>query len=72
MPPLGPVSRRKLIETLRRLGFTGPYSGGRHLFMVRGETVLAIPNPHARDIGIGLLGVILKQAGISRSDWERA
>jgi predicted RNA binding protein YcfA (HicA-like mRNA interferase family) len=40
--------------------------------MVRGEVVVTIPNPHRRDIGVGLLAVILKQAGVTRSDWERA
>ncbi len=39
--------------------------------MVKGDLVLTIPNPHGRDIGIGLLARILKQAGISRAEWER-
>jgi predicted RNA binding protein YcfA (HicA-like mRNA interferase family) len=72
MPPWGPVSRRKLITSLRRLGFTGPYSGGRHQFMARGDLVLTIPNPHAGEIGVGLLALILRQAGISRPAWEDA
>jgi hypothetical protein len=42
MPPWGPVSRRKLITSLRRLDFTGPYSGGRHQFMARGDLVLTM------------------------------
>ncbi|MFI5401537.1 MAG: hypothetical protein ACHQ1G_01165 [Planctomycetota bacterium] len=40
--------------------------------MVRGDLVLTIPNPHAGDIGVGLLSRILKQARVSREDWERA
>ena len=36
----GPISRRDLIGGLRSLGFTGPYSGGKHQFMVRGEMAL--------------------------------
>ncbi|OYV98997.1 MAG: hypothetical protein B7X11_05665 [Acidobacteria bacterium 37-65-4] len=72
MPPWAPTRRRDLIATLRRLGFTGPVSGGKHQFMTRGDVVLTIPNPHRQDIGIGLLSVILRQAGISRKDWERA
>lgn len=70
MPPWGPVSRRKLITSLRRLGYTGPVSGGRHEFMIRAERVLTIPNPHGRDIGTGLLAAILKQAAVSRREWE--
>lgn len=71
MPSFGPISRRRLVAGLRRLGFTGPFSGGRHEFMVRGRSVLTIPNPHTGDIGVGLLAVILKQAGVSRAEWER-
>ena len=72
MPPWGPVTRRKLIASLRRLGFTGPNSGGRHQFMVHGDAVLTTPNPHSGDIGVGLLAVILRQAGITRKVWEDA
>jgi len=71
MPAWGPVNRRRLIATLRSLNFTGPYSGGRHQFMVRRDRVVSIPNPHTRDIGTGLLAVILRQAGVSRSEWEQ-
>lgn len=53
-----------------RLAFTGPFSGGKHQFMVRGDIVLAIPNPHGRDIGVGLLARVLKQAGVTRAQWE--
>ena len=70
MPPWRPVSRRRLVTTLKRLGFTGPSSGGRHEFMLRGDTVVTIPNPHRGDIGVGLLAIILKHAGVPRSEWE--
>jgi len=70
MPPWGPISRRRLVKSLRDLGFEGPFSGGRHEFMTREDVVLTIPNPHAGDIGIGLLTRVLRQAGISRSEWE--
>jgi predicted RNA binding protein YcfA (HicA-like mRNA interferase family) len=72
MPAWRPVSRRELVSQLRRLGFAGPYSGGKHQFMVRGDCVLTIPNPHRGEIGVNLLSVILKQAGVSRKDWEKA
>ncbi|MEI6246823.1 MAG: type II toxin-antitoxin system HicA family toxin [Acidobacteriota bacterium] len=71
MPPWAPTKRRDLIAGLKRLGFAGPISGGKHQFMTRGDVVLTIPNPHRSDIGVGLLGVVLRQAGISRKDWER-
>jgi predicted RNA binding protein YcfA (HicA-like mRNA interferase family) len=71
MPPFGPISRRDLVRCFKRLGFDGPYSGGKHEFMVRGDRTVRIPNPHRGDIGKELLARILKQAGISRAEWEQ-
>ena len=70
MPPFGPVSRRERIAALRALGFSGPYRGGRHEFMQRGEVTVALPNPHGVDIGAGLLRRILRQAGVRKQEWE--
>ncbi len=70
MPYVGPIKQRDLVHYLRRLGFEGPYSGGKHQFMVKEQLVLRIPNPHRADIGESLLLRILKQAGVSRADWE--
>ena len=71
MPRVGPVSRKELIATLRRLGFRGPFSGSRHQFMVRADRKVFIPNPHSGDIGRQLLTRVLKQAGIGRDEWQR-
>ncbi len=71
MPQFGPVKRRELILCLRRLGFTGPFAGGKQEFMQRGGLSLTIPNPHGRDLGPKLLAKLLRQAGVERSDWER-
>ena len=38
--------------------------------MQRGDVVVRIPNPHGSDIDRGLLTRILRQAGISREEWE--
>jgi predicted RNA binding protein YcfA (HicA-like mRNA interferase family) len=71
MPHFGAIKRRELIACLRRLGFAGPYAGGKHEFMQRGNISLTIPNPHRSDIGPKLLGQLLRQAGIERSEWEQ-
>ncbi|GIV15769.1 MAG: hypothetical protein KatS3mg022_1204 [Armatimonadota bacterium] len=71
MPPVGPVKRQDLIRYLRQLGFEGPYVGGKHQYMVRGEVRLVLPNPHRGDVGTDLLIRILKQAGINREEWEK-
>jgi len=69
MPRLTPVSWRELIDGFRQLGFDGPYAGGRHPQMRRGETTVIVPNPHDGDIGPDLLRRILRQAGVSRDEW---
>jgi predicted RNA binding protein YcfA (HicA-like mRNA interferase family) len=70
MPAFGPIKRSDLIRALKRLGFDGPFAGGRHEFMVKDSLKLRIPNPHQGDISKGLLAEILRQAEISREDWE--
>jgi len=71
MPHIGAIKRKDLIYYLRQIGFEGPYSGGKHQFMIRESTTLRIPNPHQGDIGEDLLVRILKQAGIGRKEWEK-
>ena len=69
MPKLGPVSNNELIRRLKILGFEGPYSGGKHLYMLKGNLRLTIPNPHKQKVGVDLLTRILRQAGIKREEW---
>jgi len=64
------ISIRKLVQKFRQLGFCGPYSGGRHFFMERGDIRVRIPNPHGSDISVSLLHEILRQAGVSKTEWE--
>ncbi|HEY7492323.1 MAG TPA: type II toxin-antitoxin system HicA family toxin [Candidatus Tectomicrobia bacterium] len=52
-------------------GFEGPYSSGRHQFMAKGDLTIWIPSPHRADIGRELLVRILRQAHISRDEWEK-
>ncbi len=67
---LNSITVKELVRRLRLLGFQCPYSGGRHLFMIRGTFKLRIPNPHKGEISKGLLAEILRQGGISRDDWN--
>ena len=69
MPKLSPVSRRKLIQRLHELGFEGPFAGGKHPQMKRGNLTLIIPNEHEGEIGPGFLIRLLRQAGVSREEW---
>ncbi|MBI5695083.1 MAG: type II toxin-antitoxin system HicA family toxin [Nitrospirae bacterium] len=72
MVRLLPVNHRTLVKGLLMLGFDGPFSGGKHLYMERGDLTLTIPNPHSGDIGPELLSRILRQAGVSKEEWEKA
>lgn len=69
MPKLSPISRRRLIQKLRKLGFQGPYSGRRHQYMVKNSQIIFIPNPHKKDIGVPILKQIIKQLKVKREDF---
>ena len=63
------VKRTDLIARLKQLGFAGPFSGGKHQFLVRESVRLTLPNPHASEIGPALLARILQQARLTRDEW---
>ena len=71
MPPFGPIKRKDLIKACKQAGFEGPFAGGKHEFMIRGELRLILPNPHQGEISRDLLTRILRQAKISREMWEK-
>ena len=71
MARISSISRRDLIKNLRQLGFTGPRPGARHQIMRRDKNWVILPNPHGEDIGPGLLARILRQADVTREEWER-
>ena len=70
MPRCGAIRRRDLIRYLQQLSFEGPYSGGKHQFMVKDTITVRVPNPHQGDIGQEFLARILLQAKITREQWE--
>ena len=72
MARISPVAHGELIRRLRKLGFKGPVAGGKHLYKMRGQHRLTIPNRHRREIGAALLVRILKQAGVEPRDWTEA
>ena len=71
MPTIKPIKQKELIRFLRKLDFIGPYSGGKHQFMVKGDLRIRIPNPHQKDIGKNMLKLILREAAISKETWEK-
>ena len=69
MAKLSPISWPRLVRKLKRFGFEGPYRGGEHPYMVKGDLVLTIPNPHKKEISVDLLIRILRQANIEKEAW---
>jgi predicted RNA binding protein YcfA (HicA-like mRNA interferase family) len=64
------LSWRKLVKKLKRVGFVGPISGGRHLLMQKGDFKVSIPNPHRGDLSKGLVAEILREIDIDQKEWE--
>ena len=65
------ISWRKLVQNFRKLGFEGPYKGGKHLFMKKSSLKIHIPSKHKGDISAGLVNEILRQAEIDKKDWDK-
>lgn len=70
-----PCKRADFIGKLRRLGFDGPFSGGRHQFMVYSQRRLAIPNNP--EYSIPQLRMMLREVetilarAIDADEWQR-
>lgn len=69
MPKLNPLSFHEFIKKLKKFGFKGPYSGGKHLYMIKDSLRLTLPNPHRKSVSVDLLIKILNHAGITREKW---
>ncbi|NCO41612.1 MAG: type II toxin-antitoxin system HicA family toxin [Armatimonadetes bacterium] len=69
MPRLTPLSRREVIRKLRAAGWTGPEPGGRHRTMHKGSRSVLVPNPHGRDVSIGLMRKIIRDSGLTVEEW---
>ncbi len=66
MPVIGPVKRKELIRYLRKLGFEGPFSGGKHQFMLKDKLRLTLPNPHQQEISQALLQRFLSRPRLQK------
>ena len=61
-----------VIQRLRQFGFEGPFGGGRHVIMRHPISKVKIPIPiHGnRDLPVGTIKAILREAGISPEKWQ--
>ena len=70
MSKLRPLKTHELISKLRKLGFEGPFPGGRHSRMVNLKTGQIIPIPiHTKEVSVGLIREIIRQVNVSREEW---
>lgn len=75
MSLLSPCKRREFIRRLQELGFSGPFSGTRHQFMVYGQRRLAIPSN--AEYSVPQLRVLLQESSevigrpITADEWNR-
>ncbi|MGH8313504.1 MAG: type II toxin-antitoxin system HicA family toxin [Gammaproteobacteria bacterium] len=70
MPSLPHVSGAEVVRVLEQLGFVVARQRGSHIVLRRGTRGCVVPNH--REIKIGTLSGILKQAGLTADEFIRA
>lgn len=71
MPRLPSITARKLVRILKQLGFLLDHSTGSHFVFYNPQTKKRAVVPcHFRDLPKGTLTSILKEAGVSRKEFE--
>ena len=70
MPKLPVVSGAEAVRALERLGFAVARQRGSHIVLRKGATGCVVPNH--REIKVGTLRGILKQAGVSTDEFITA
>ena len=69
MPKLPHVSGAQAVKAPERLGFTVARQSGSHIILRKGSTGCVVPNH--KEIKVGTLAGILRQAGISTDEFLR-
>jgi len=64
------VNRRELIRKLKGAGFSGPFSGTKHQYMLKDKLKIFIPNPHGKDIGLKIIKRIIVDINISEKEFK--
>jgi len=70
VPKLPHVSGAEAVRALERLGFVVLRQRGSHVILRRGSAGCVVPNH--REIKIGTLGGVLKQAGVTAEEFLAA
>ena len=70
MPLFKPIKRQELIRNLKKLCFSELKAGGNHQYIVKEQLELLITQSHQGHISKNLLAPILRQANITKDEWE--
>jgi len=70
MPKLPHVSGSEIVQAMERLGFVALRQKGSHIIMRRGSAGCVVPNH--KEVKVGTLSGVLKQAGISAEEFLEA
>lgn len=70
MPSLPHVSGAEVVRALERLGFSVARQRGSHIVLRRGSSGCVVPNH--RELKVGTLSGVLKQAGLTKEEFINA
>ena len=72
MPKLSPIRAKELIRILTKLGFVQVHQKGSHVRMKHSDgRSTTVPFHSGENVGVGLLRKILRDANISRGEFEK-
>lgn len=66
---LKPLKYREFIAKLIKLGYRGPFPGGKHPYFLLGKRSVKVPNPHGKDVTVYILKNIIKKSGITEDEF---
>ncbi len=72
MSKLRSIPAREAIRKLRALGYDGPFGGGKHPVMRHPDTgqKISVPMHGGKDLPLGTLRAILREADVDIETWE--
>ena len=71
MPKLKIVPAKKLIRFLEKQGFLTDRQSGSHVTMIKDSISITIPFHQGKDLGRGIIGAILDDAGIDLETYPK-
>jgi len=71
MSKLNPLSARKVIQKLKKVGFVETHQRGSHLYLEKDNKFATVPMHGAKDIPVGTLyNIVVRQAELSIEEFQ--